>query len=193
VEYPAGSDEVADAVASVFAAGSAPAPPGAWATILDYLGRVAAAEQAHDPGDVVQEAALRLNHRVRAGAAAGTPTRARPYLRQIVRHVIIDLHRRTATETTVAEPPVRTEADGSNAVVDCMLVQAGLDAALQARDLRAIRVLTAFVDLAHEGTFTSDRKVAARAGTSHPTVRAVYNRFARWATTGSWPHGPPSP
>lgn len=184
------SQRLDDAVRDLYASSGLTQRPDVWRTIRTYLLQTAEAEsRGGDASEIADKALVSLYYQAHRGPPS--PDRPAAYLRTMVRNLVVDEQRRLSRHETLSEAVADQPSESrshSDRVVDELLVSAGLDAALRSNDSRAVHVLTAYLDLADEQSGSiSDRKVAERAGVSHPTVKTVYERFAQWALTGNWP------
>jgi DNA-directed RNA polymerase specialized sigma24 family protein len=121
------------------------------------------------------------------------------YLLRIADHVLADMGRSAKPHPEPLGSSPSTEADEGpeEAVLRDLARQSSswvirdlLRAARQAGDVLAVRVLVAYLDTAATADHISHRRVAATAGVSHPTVRAVLRRAATYLGTNEWPAPP---
>lgn len=171
--------------------------PDAFAALLGMLRNwvIRIAPSLRDEADdIVAEAIIRVVERRRDGADI---VNSAAYLTTTVRHLALGRLRQEARRAAIDVPAVQDNGDGLTfeAVVDRMVgasqVQQAFSAARTWRspdgqsDATAVRVLSAFLDLAADRTPTV-REVAAAAGVTHVTVMRVYLQVRRFLNDGTW-------
>ncbi len=153
--------------------------------------RIGRASSVIDSDEVISVSLARFTSAIGRGLVAPPPDGdPAGYLIRIVDHVVVDIGRSTATSRAVPAPT----ADLPEEVVLHELarqsssekVRSLLRAAREAGDTLGVRVLVAYLDTAATTDEVSQRRVAAAAGVSHPTVRAVLQRAAVYLETGVW-------
>jgi RNA polymerase sigma factor (sigma-70 family) len=164
-----------------------PPSPDDLATVLAWLERFlrSSLRAEIDPADVAQEAVVRVLERVRTGGREIENPAA--YLTTIARYASVDALRQSRRRP--AEVPIEDHAgsiassdDAIAALLDREATSAQITAAMRLavrqRDAPTIRVVRAWLDMAHEqGKAPTSREVAARVGLSHTSVNQILKRF----------------